>query len=117
MKIVDRLLAVAPHNGFIVYQPEDILYIIQTLTGFPQQEQDGHLEELDLENYGFVEISENKIHFFGGGDWQKPMEVVLEFIDNKFVFTKAEIITNIEILYGKQLDDDIVCELMDLPPL
>lgn len=90
----------------------DILYIISTLEGFPQQETDGHLEELDLENHGFMEISDNKIVFYAGGDWQKPMEVVVELVNNALLITSSKVIENIIPYIEKELDYDEVNQLL-----
>lgn len=92
----------------------DILYIISTLEGFPQQENDGQLEELDLENYGFMEISDNKIVFYAGGDWQRPMEIVVELIDKTVLITSAKEIEEITPYIEKELDYRVVEQLLGI---
>lgn len=44
-------------------------------------------EMLDTENFGFTSVSEDKIVFSAGGDWQKPstMELTLDGEENYLI--------------------------------
>jgi len=120
-KIIEKIIAeskrVFQSGILLVLEPSDILYIVSTFNGYPTQENDGQLEELDLENFGILEVTDNKLRFWAGGDWQVPMEVTLELIEDKFVFTYAEKIvdvTGIENMHRNTIDEETVYDLFGL---
>lgn len=118
MKTLTELIKELGANYFnyeiITLDVFDFLYIISTLDGFPQQENDGQAEELDLENYGFMEITDNKIVFYAGGDWQRPMEVVVELVDKSLLITSAKEIEDLTPYIEKELDYRVVEELLGI---
>lgn len=118
MKTIVKLIKDLGANYFnyeiITLDEYDILKIISTLEGYPQQENDGFMEELDLENHGFMEITDNKIIFYAGGDWQKPMEVVVELIDNALLITSSKVIDDLLPYIEKELDYEEVNRLLDI---
>jgi hypothetical protein len=104
----------------IISEPMDILYIVSTFEGYPQQENNGQLEELDLEEFGILEVTDTKLRFWAGGGWQTPMEVTLELIDDKFVFTEAKRVDEygfFERMLVEQLPEEKVYELLGLQML
>lgn len=51
------------------------------VTSFEDSEDDP--DPLDLENFGFMEISDDKIIMWAGGDWQEPRKFTIELVDGK----------------------------------
>lgn len=113
MKLCD-LLIVYSRNLFklnvLTFDVFDILFAITHLKGFPF-DQDG--EQYDLENYGFIEISDTKIVFYCHGDWQEPVEITVEIVGSMPTITNYRTLN----LIPNVLPEDTVYDLLNLPKL
>ena len=119
-KIIGRSKDVFQSGALISLEPIDILYITTTFEGYPQQENGGHLEELDLENFGILEVTDTKLRFWAGGDWQTPMEVTLELINDEFIFTKVQKGEDelfFDRIHSTTLEEEVVYNLFGLEML
>lgn len=92
----------------------DILFAVTSLPDFPVDEDN---EPYDLENYGFMQITDTKIVFYCGGDWQSPMEVTIELVGNMPKITSTRLITDFGTYVQNEIPEEVAYELMELPKL
>lgn len=115
MKIIDGLIGVSRvvfRLTVMHFDVFDILFAVTTLPNFPKDE-DGELQ--DLENYGVIEVTDNKLVFYCCGDWQMPTEIVVELINGMPTITSSKRV-NGEYM-PNELDEDTVYELFGLAKL
>ena len=67
-----------------VYQEEDedfwgLPYFLE-IKNLPK---DADEEDIDFENFNWLEISDDKLIICCGGDWQNPLTLTIKLIDNK----------------------------------
>lgn len=92
----------------------DILFVVSSLPNFPRDE-DG--EELELETYGIMELTDNKLVFYTGGEFQKPMEIIVEVVNNVPRITGSSIISDFYNYKTKELDEDTIYNFSGLAKL
>lgn len=117
MKLIDSLIGYSKSLfklNVLTFDLYDILFAITHLQNFPVDD-DG--EQYDLENYGFTEITDTKIVFYCGGDWQSPIEVTVELVNKMPTITKTEKIENFGQYRGNEIPEEKVYELLNLPYL
>lgn len=117
MKIINTLIAYSKalfKLNVLTFDLFDILFATSHLNNFPINEND---DPYELENYGFMEITDNKIIFYCGNDWQPPVEVTVELIGNKPVITHHRIIDNFSEYVKNQLPEELVYDLFGLAKL
>jgi hypothetical protein len=47
-------------------------------------------EQQDIENYEILSIDDDKMVMCCGGDWQEPMKITIELVDDKLTVTGVE---------------------------
>jgi len=58
---------------------------------FPEDSEEEDKEPLDMENFEWLSIDEDKLEICCGGDWQKPMKLTLQLDDgDKLVVIDTE---------------------------
>ncbi len=62
---------------------------LHRIKNWPKIPYDDDMEKLDLENFGWVEITNDKLVISCGGDWQDPHTVEIGLVDNKLVVTNS----------------------------
>lgn len=113
MKLSDLLIAYSRSLfklNVLTFDLFDILFAISHLKGFPMDENG---EPYDLENYGFVEITEDKIVFYCHGDWQSPVEITVEIVGAMPTITNHRVLNFVP----SEISEDRAYELLNLPKL
>lgn len=113
MKLTDLLIAYSRSVfklNVLTFDTFDILFAVTHLRGFPK-DADGEL--YDLENYGFIKITDNEIVFYCHGDWQPPVEITIQAVGNMPQITNYRVLDHIE----NEISEDMVYELLNLPKL
>jgi len=117
MKIIDGLIGVSRGVFKLTvmhFDVFDILFAVTNLPNFPIDE-DGEL--LELENYGVMGVTDTKLVFYCGGDWQTPTEIVVELVNGMPTITDSRIISDFSSYAKNELDEDTVYELFGLAKL
>lgn len=60
----------------------DPLRIPEVISNWPDVDNDGDKESLDMENYELISLSDDQLVMCSGGDWQDPLTLTIE-IDPK----------------------------------
>jgi hypothetical protein len=50
------------------------------IKNWPEDEEN---ESLDMENYGFIELTEDKLLMWAGGDWQDPKNIEIRLVEGE----------------------------------
>lgn len=65
--------------------------IAESVDDWPKvKDEDGELEDLDLENVEIIKIDQDEIIVWGGGDWQSPMKVTIQMVGGRMKVVSAE---------------------------
>lgn len=118
MNIIEKLKILnSDEDYFDPYFLMDILgwpkipaYMDYDEDGIPVPEENPDMEELDLENFEFVEIDDRHLIMNCGGDWQNPYEVRIELNSDDELEIKSYKLTED---YGKK-DSINIEELLDI---
>lgn len=85
MKIIEKIKMLIEDEYFDPFLLMDIknwpnipLYTEYDENGVPNPDSEFEMEPLDLENFYFAEISDDKMTVKCGGDWQEPHKVIIE---------------------------------------
>ena len=117
MRIIDGLMGVSRgvfKLSVIHFDLFDIFFAVTYLPNFPRDE-DGEL--MDLENYGVMQVTDTKLVFYCGGDWQKPTEIVVELVNGMPTITGSSVISDFASYVKNELGEDTVYELFGLAKL
>ena len=69
---------------------------------WPKVMYDGSKEDLDMENFSWVSITDDKLIIWCGGDWQEPMKVTIKLIDDKLTVVNS---VNSNFINGLEEDE------------
>lgn len=113
MKLSDLLIAYSRSLfklNVLTFDLFDILFAISHLKDFPRDE---YGEPYDLENYGFIDITDDKIVFYCHGDWQSPVEITVEKNGSMPTITSHRVLNFVPT----EISEDKAYELLNLPKL
>ena len=73
-----------------------------------ESEEDPEYQELDFENFGFSKVTEDKIVFSAGGDWQNPLMITLRYNEEEdkiYVADKEQAFEDLNIDFNTIMND------------
>ncbi len=74
-----------------IYKNEDEdFYGLPYFLGIKNLPKDGDHEEVDFENFNWLEITDDNIVVCCGGDWQEPLILSIELINGELVVVNSE---------------------------
>jgi hypothetical protein len=92
MNIIEKVIELLKEDD-----SEEVAWVISDhATPWPQVKEDpddpecNYMESVCTENWGFSEINEKYIIFSCGGDWQEPVQMKIELVDNNLVITDVK---------------------------
>jgi len=90
MTIVEKINEICP-DGFDSYEfVNEVKGWPEVPEGYPDDE-GSDMEPLDTENFYVKELEDDYIVVVSGGDWQNPLEVKIELVDNCLVVTEVKV--------------------------
>jgi len=89
---------------------DNVNFINWPKTTCGEEEEEGYLEPADCENFVLVSLTDDKFVMLAGGDWQDPVVMTVELVDDKLTVTSSEILHD---EYRESMDDEEFVKLLN----